>query len=617
MVLTIGVAALLGHAQRYLPLFVDDAYISLRYSKRLLAGRGLTWTDGERVEGYSNFLLVVGAAALGALGIDLVVAVRIILIASATLVLAAVVTRFRPTGVRDALPALAGCLLAAAWVPLPLWSIAGLENALFAGLLAWGVIVASALLAPGAALGGNVVVRASIPFALLCLTRPDGLLLTGIGAIALADQLPGATLRQRAAVLVRFAVVPGVTVLAHLAFRLVYYGDYVPNTAHAKVALTSARLADGLYMLTGALTTAAGLFALAAGAVVVARLAPHRRPRILLLVALLGAWLGYITVIGFNEFLGFRSYVATVPLLVLLAAETVDFMVERGGVWRLAAPIAVAAALAAILVVQEGDREVRLGVGPARRLTGASATIGLTLGRAYAGERPLVAVDAAGAVPYFSDLPALDMLGLTDRHIAHAKPPDFGYSVLFGHELGDGDYVLARAPDLIVAGVLGEAKIWHRGGNRLHSLAAFDEQYRRVRLEATGSGLRFFLFVRHEGRVGVRRTADRIAIPAVLFAGPGTLGKADEDGAIVAKVVAGTVASLQRIPIPAGAWRVEVLAEPAGLLELRRSDDREVMPFVDGVLTLEHDALLDVDVRADSATLELAPIAVQLRRPEP
>ena len=41
------------------PFFSDDSFISLRYAARLLAGEGLTWTDGERVEGYSNLLWVL------------------------------------------------------------------------------------------------------------------------------------------------------------------------------------------------------------------------------------------------------------------------------------------------------------------------------------------------------------------------------------------------------------------------------------------------------------------------------------------------------------------------------------------------------------------------------
>ncbi len=42
---------LLLHARSYLPLVYDDSLISLRYAKRLLQGHGLTWTDGEVVEG--------------------------------------------------------------------------------------------------------------------------------------------------------------------------------------------------------------------------------------------------------------------------------------------------------------------------------------------------------------------------------------------------------------------------------------------------------------------------------------------------------------------------------------------------------------------------------------
>ncbi|MCA9625478.1 MAG: hypothetical protein KC731_40935, partial [Myxococcales bacterium] len=62
--LAIGLALLALHARRYLPLVVDDAYISLRYADRLLAGDGLTWTAGEAVEGYSNLAWTLGLAGL-------------------------------------------------------------------------------------------------------------------------------------------------------------------------------------------------------------------------------------------------------------------------------------------------------------------------------------------------------------------------------------------------------------------------------------------------------------------------------------------------------------------------------------------------------------------------
>src|SRR5687768_11268585 len=54
-----GALLALGIAETAWPWVVDDAFISLRYADRLVAGDGLTWTDGERVEGYSNLLWVL------------------------------------------------------------------------------------------------------------------------------------------------------------------------------------------------------------------------------------------------------------------------------------------------------------------------------------------------------------------------------------------------------------------------------------------------------------------------------------------------------------------------------------------------------------------------------
>jgi hypothetical protein len=53
----------------YWPFMADDAFLSLRYSERLMNGKGLTWSDGQRVEGYPNLLWVL---SLGKLHIDLV-----------------------------------------------------------------------------------------------------------------------------------------------------------------------------------------------------------------------------------------------------------------------------------------------------------------------------------------------------------------------------------------------------------------------------------------------------------------------------------------------------------------------------------------------------------------
>jgi hypothetical protein len=68
----------------------DDALISLRYARRFLDGRGLTWNDGEWVEGYSNLGWILLTSLLGRTGLDLILVVRILGVTSCVAAVAAV-----------------------------------------------------------------------------------------------------------------------------------------------------------------------------------------------------------------------------------------------------------------------------------------------------------------------------------------------------------------------------------------------------------------------------------------------------------------------------------------------------------------------------------------------
>src|SRR5579872_3700915 len=95
LALFISALLLLAHCAYFYPFTADDTFISLRYAERLLQGKGLTWNDGEHVEGYSNLLWVLLNAALGAIGFNLVAAARMLGIASATLTLPVLVWHAR------------------------------------------------------------------------------------------------------------------------------------------------------------------------------------------------------------------------------------------------------------------------------------------------------------------------------------------------------------------------------------------------------------------------------------------------------------------------------------------------------------------------------------------
>src|SRR6267154_221619 len=61
----IACLALLAWSGRFIQ---DDAFISFRYADNLVRGIGLVWNQGERVEGYTNFLwtlLMSGGICLG------------------------------------------------------------------------------------------------------------------------------------------------------------------------------------------------------------------------------------------------------------------------------------------------------------------------------------------------------------------------------------------------------------------------------------------------------------------------------------------------------------------------------------------------------------------------
>src|SRR5690606_35986274 len=113
----------------------DDAFISFRYAQNLVDGHGLVYNQGERVEGYTNFLWTLLAAGVLALGGDLAWWSHL---AGGVLGLAIVLLRF-VQAVRLLPPAwaLLAALIGATSQSLLLYTArgSGLETGLFALLL--------------------------------------------------------------------------------------------------------------------------------------------------------------------------------------------------------------------------------------------------------------------------------------------------------------------------------------------------------------------------------------------------------------------------------------------------------------------------------------------------
>jgi hypothetical protein len=120
--------------------------------------------------------------------------------------------------------------------------------------------------------------------------------------------------------------------------------------------------------------------------------------------------------------------------------------------------------------------------------------------------------------PYFTKFRALDMLGLNDRHIATHRPEDLGLGVV-AHELGDGEYVLSRKPDLVVFHLPhGYERAWWRSGKEMERTSEFKRFYQFVRYETLRPRRVGRVWVRREdSRVGIVRRDSTVTIPGYLF----------------------------------------------------------------------------------------------------
>jgi hypothetical protein len=415
----------------------DDAFISFRYARNLARGLGLVFNPGERVEGYTNFLLVVVLAGLHRLGADLVVAGRALSLAGgvATVVLAWLVARKIAPASRLA-PLAAPALLAVSPY-LAAWSGSGLETTLYVALLL-GILLAVLAERPG----GRFIVPGILGL-LLGLTRPEGVLLFAVAAAWPLATGPGSVsrrLRAMAPGLLLFLLAGG----AYFAARWAYFGDLLPNTFHAKGSFTPRHLVRG--------------------AEYVAQVGAIPLVLVQLPLAATGAWLAWRD--------GRR-------LAVVLLVTCVAVVVLEGGdglpMYRFMLP---ALALAAVLV----SRAVATLAGPVRRplaLAATAAAVGLSFFpprdaqyRMFAHQRDyeiprwalageelakrvppgtVIAAVPIGAVAYHSDLPTIDMLGLTDRTIARTEIAGAGTGWA-GHEKHNGPYVLSRRPELLLLG---------------------------------------------------------------------------------------------------------------------------------------------------------------------
>jgi len=216
-------------------------------------------------------------------------------------------------------------------------------------------------------------------------------------------------------------------------------------------------------------------------------------------------------------------------------------------------------------------------------------------------------------LPYWSELPSLDMLGLNDRYLAYHPPPSFGRGQI-GHELGDGAYVLSRAPDLIAFNNAGGARVpVFLSGRQLLANPEFSRRYQSIRVQGPVGNRAFAdLWIRREGgKLGVVRTPERIAVPGYFFSShlSSAVARLDETGRLVARISAKEPGRLPPLELPPGRYRLRFVPDDRSLRIELHCGSASMARVAEGeipVIDLEHSTSVGVTLapRVDGFSLE-------------
>ncbi|RJP18535.1 MAG: hypothetical protein C4527_28850 [Candidatus Omnitrophota bacterium] len=466
---------------------VDDAYIPMVYARNLAAGHGIVfYPGGDHVEGYSSplWMALLSACAILRLSLPSVAWISGILCGVGCLFLTFFLYRRvfncdSKSWYRLHLWPCAAAMAVVADVGFVAWSASGLETAAYTLLI---------LLLVYSLIQTQNIRAHSLLLLLVSLTRPEG------AAFLLPCLFLWLVRRQKLTTIFRNA---GIYFLLpyflFLLFRFFYFGYVFPNTFYAKHDFGGAALVLRGLAYVGTFLRPRFLFCF----VILWPLLEKEQLRqggIILLFAVTHLLL--VVLEGGDHFALHRFLVPAIPLLSLLSVRGIerccDHMIfdkfDCSQSMRVRTAQVGIAALMPLFFYAHGNQlfeykaNDRYGFSTgARRLISEVAfadnwsKMGKWLKEKYPPDTT-IAVITAGAIPYYSELRCIDLLGMNDVEVAHtpARDPSRRYA---GHEKSNPDSVLTREPRFVQLFPLLFISSKPYPEERLQELFAYPAQY--------------------------------------------------------------------------------------------------------------------------------------------
>lgn len=437
------------HGQRAFTL-VDDAMISMRYARNLAQGHGLVWNVGQPpIEGFTNlgWTLVLALFHLfpfSPLHISLAV-----MILAAAILLANTFVVYRIVEALDSsaqFAPLIAATLTTFYFPLVFWSLRGLEVGALTLTVSLAILLTLKTIRdprPASAFWLTLVLSLAL------LLRMDAALPVGILILYIASKNPRKAIPP--------AIVSAVVLAFILLFQKSYFGDFLPNTYYLKVNGVTAweRVRVGLLALNN-YAARDFLMPLMFGLLGIALFKDLRTRASLALLLLFFAQVAYSVWVGgdYAEELvdsANRFITQGMPALFILFALGMERLLRHPpALWesaRARAFLAAAIGLGALLIVSgEPWAAWTLSNAPMLRTDIQRAKLGLHIGQSTDADA-VIAVHAAGQIPYFSGRTTIDLLGKSDAFIAKGAPAT---GFVPGHNKWNYTYsILELKPDVI------------------------------------------------------------------------------------------------------------------------------------------------------------------------
>jgi len=459
-------AVILYYYSKVFNFIQDDSFITYRYVKNFTEGNGLVFNIGEKVEGYTCFLWVILLSGVKSLGFNFISASQVLGIISSVLTLLVtylISSNVFPKakgGAYNLVFTLSASLLLAVNGSFAYWAVSGMETGLFALLLTLGIYLYLRELKDSS----GTIPLSSIVFLLASLTRPEGNLVFAVTVLHKItytlkvnknNSANKANLFDKNNLIWLGAYV--IPALIYMAWRYSYYGYLLPNTFYAKTGSSIEYFSTGLDYTWTFLKSYGfyGLFLLIALYTLTSK---EKFYSYLYLVMIFVIFSIYVIFVGGDVLRPNRFFVPVMPVFFILVQEGLAMLTELFDKKRemaLGALVGIAVIAGTSYYTYSNEKDVIKGYSELEKglVEKMKGTAGWLKAKQTQNGKPLtVAATTIGAISYYSDVILIDMLGLTDKEVAHnPKPiPEISSKDVGWRERNyNVEYIMSRKPDYI------------------------------------------------------------------------------------------------------------------------------------------------------------------------